>query len=157
MDCSPPGSSVHQISQARILEWVSISFSMASSWCRDWTHVSCTRRQILYHWATWQAPHYPLPLHKLDSGLSLYPQRYGSQNWTQPSFLLSPLSSSVYTARDAVWDHIRLGAAILTWDCTETSAKTFFMQNLFILHPSLFRFTSGGFVYPFTCFWWFEP
>ena len=31
MDCSPPGSSVHRISQARILEWVAISFSMGSS------------------------------------------------------------------------------------------------------------------------------
>ena len=31
MDCSPPGSSVHGISQARILEWVSISFSRGSS------------------------------------------------------------------------------------------------------------------------------
>ena len=31
MDCSPPGSSVHGILQARILEWVAISFSMGSS------------------------------------------------------------------------------------------------------------------------------
>ena len=31
MDCSPPGSSVHGILQARILEWVAISFSRASS------------------------------------------------------------------------------------------------------------------------------
>ena len=31
MDCSPPGSSVHGISQARILEWVAISFSRGSS------------------------------------------------------------------------------------------------------------------------------
>ena len=31
MDCSPPGSSVHEISQARILEWVDISFSRGSS------------------------------------------------------------------------------------------------------------------------------
>ena len=37
MDCSPPGSSVHGISQARILEWVAISFSSGSSWPRDWT------------------------------------------------------------------------------------------------------------------------
>ena len=35
MDCSPPGSSVHGISQARILEWVAISFSRGSSWPRD--------------------------------------------------------------------------------------------------------------------------
>ena len=37
MDCSLPGSSVHGILQARILEWVAISFSRGSSWPRDWT------------------------------------------------------------------------------------------------------------------------
>ena len=41
MDCSPPGSSVHGISQARILEWLASSFSRGSSWPRDRTHVSC--------------------------------------------------------------------------------------------------------------------
>ena len=34
MDCSPPGSSVHGILQARLLEWVAISFSRRSSWPR---------------------------------------------------------------------------------------------------------------------------
>ena len=56
MDCSLPGFSVHEISQARILGWVAISFSTVSSWPRDWTHVSCIGRQVLYHWATWEAP-----------------------------------------------------------------------------------------------------
>ena len=42
MDCSPPGSSVHGIFQARVLEWVAISFSRGSSQPRDWTRVSCT-------------------------------------------------------------------------------------------------------------------
>ena len=55
MDCSPPGSSVHGISPARIPEWVSISFSRRSSWSRDRTWVSCIRRWVLYHWATWEA------------------------------------------------------------------------------------------------------
>ena len=41
MDCSPPISSVHGILQARILEWVAISFSRGSSLPRDWTHISC--------------------------------------------------------------------------------------------------------------------
>ena len=41
MDCGLPGSSVRDISQARILEWVAISFSRGSSWSRDQTHVSC--------------------------------------------------------------------------------------------------------------------
>ena len=40
-DCSPPGSSVHRILQARILEWVAISFSRGSSRPRDWTCISC--------------------------------------------------------------------------------------------------------------------
>ena len=41
MDYSPPGSSVQGISQARILEWVAISFSTEFSQTRDWTHISC--------------------------------------------------------------------------------------------------------------------
>ena len=40
IDCGPPGSSVHGILQARILEWVAISFSMKSSRPRDQTQVS---------------------------------------------------------------------------------------------------------------------
>ena len=52
MDCSPPGSSVHGVLQARLLEWVAISLSRGSSRPRDWTHVSCSGRCILYHWAT---------------------------------------------------------------------------------------------------------
>ena len=38
---SPPGSSVHGISQARILKWIAISSSGGSSWPRDWTRFSC--------------------------------------------------------------------------------------------------------------------
>ena len=41
MDCSPPGCSVHVTSQARILEWVAISFSRGSSRPRDQTQVNC--------------------------------------------------------------------------------------------------------------------
>ena len=41
MDCSPPGSSVHGILQARILEWLAMSFSKGSSQPRDGTQVSC--------------------------------------------------------------------------------------------------------------------
>ena len=58
LDGSLPGSSIHQILQARILEWVAVSFSR-SSWPRDWTHVFCissTGRQILHHCTTWEAP-----------------------------------------------------------------------------------------------------
>ena len=50
MDCSLPGSSVHGILQARILEWVATSYSRGSFWPRDRTRVSCNSclgRQIL--------------------------------------------------------------------------------------------------------------
>ena len=53
---SSPGPSVHGIFQARIMEWVAISFSRGSSWPRDQILVSCTGSWILYHWATWEAP-----------------------------------------------------------------------------------------------------
>ena len=52
MVCTSPGSSVHGISQGRILEWLTISFSRGSSQPRGQTCVSCIGRQILYHWAT---------------------------------------------------------------------------------------------------------
>ena len=41
MDCGLPGSSVHEIFQARILEWDAILYARASSQPRDWTHISC--------------------------------------------------------------------------------------------------------------------
>ena len=50
-DYSPPGSSVHRIFHARILEWVAISFSRELSWSRNRTHVSCVTcidRQIFF-------------------------------------------------------------------------------------------------------------
>ena len=55
--CSPPGSSVHDISQVRILEWVAISFSRGwSSPLRDQTCISCTGRWIFfYHLTTSEA------------------------------------------------------------------------------------------------------
>ena len=55
LDCSPPGSSVHGILQARLWEWVAISYSRESSQPRDQTCISRIGRRILYHWATWEA------------------------------------------------------------------------------------------------------
>ena len=60
MDCSPPDSSVHRISQARILEWVAISFSRGSFWPRDWPP------SLLY----WQVD--SLPLSYLGSPSTCY-------------------------------------------------------------------------------------
>ena len=53
MDCTLPGSSVHGILQARILEWVAALSSREPSQSMDQTRVSCIGRQVLYHWTTW--------------------------------------------------------------------------------------------------------
>ena len=55
MDCSPPGSSVPGILQARILEWVAICFSRGSSWPRDQTYVSCIAGRCFNLWAIREA------------------------------------------------------------------------------------------------------
>ena len=57
VDCSPPGSSVHGILLARILEWVAMPSYSGSSRPRDQTHVSyisCIGMWVLYHY-TWES------------------------------------------------------------------------------------------------------
>ena len=97
MDWSPPGSSVQENLQARILEWVAIAFSRGSSRPRDGTHVSCTGRWILHHWHH----HGPtrMGVSKLcnlfvhfDCHFSLYPQ-------------LSTITASSFTVEKAIRCH----------------------------------------------------
>ena len=62
MGCSPPGSSVHGISQASILEWVAISFSRRSSRSKDWSRISCISclaGGFFTTSATWEARDWP--------------------------------------------------------------------------------------------------
>ena len=66
---SPHGlqpASVHGIFQARILEWVAISFSRGSSQPRDWIHVSCTGRWILLLMCHQGSPPYVIHSHKIS-------------------------------------------------------------------------------------------
>ena len=58
MDCSPPVSSVHGISQMRILEWVAMSSSRGSSWPSDWTWVSNIAGGFFTDWAIRSIPFY---------------------------------------------------------------------------------------------------
>ena len=69
MDCSPPHSCVHEICQARILEWVAISFSRGSSQPRDRTRVSCTAGKFFTDWATTSCKILGWMKHKLESRL----------------------------------------------------------------------------------------
>ena len=85
MDCSPPGSSVHGILQARILEWVAISFSRGSSQPRDQTWVSCIVGRFFTDWATRKFPS------SSNSGscliflsIYLFPLAFQSLGWEDP-------------------------------------------------------------------------
>ena len=65
MDCSPPGSSVHGILQARTLEWAAISSSRGSSQPSDQTRIfgiSCIADRYFTHWATWESCQHSLGL-----------------------------------------------------------------------------------------------
>ena len=102
MDCSPPGSSVHGIFQARILEWVVISFSKGSSWPMDRTHVSCIGRQILHHWTTWEA----LCLAQFSSVAQSYLTLCDTMDYSTPGFpvhhqLLELAQTHVHRVGDA--------------------------------------------------------
>ena len=72
LDCSSPGSSVHGILQARILEWVTIPFSRGSSQPRTWTQVSvfCIAGRFFTHLAIREASCQPL----------LYPNKRGGHS-----------------------------------------------------------------------------
>ena len=82
MNCNQPGSSVHGILQARILEWVDIPFSRRSSWPRDWTQVSCIAGGFFTIWATREAQHSKIMFNFLKFSKWLYhlhfPQEYMS-------------------------------------------------------------------------------
>ena len=73
LNCSLPGSSVHGIIRARILECVAISSSRESSQPRDWTCLSCVTyigKWIIYHYAIWEALWLQKPAVKLAGTLN---------------------------------------------------------------------------------------
>ena len=94
MDCSLPGSSVHGILLARILEWIAISSCRGSSSPSDQTHVSyvsCTGRGPLYHsrplGSLYHVVHYHCSVAQLCLTDSLLP--HGLQHARFPSFTIA--------------------------------------------------------------------
>ena len=88
-NCSPPGSSVHGISQARILELATISYSRGSSQSRDWTcisFISYISRQILYHCT--------IPWENHNSKIHMHPNvQFSSDAQSRPT-LCDPMDCS---------------------------------------------------------------
>ena len=90
MVCSRPGSSIHGILQARILEWVAMPFPRGSSQPKDRiciSYVSCIGRLILYHWyhlgSGIQAGYHPWSCKQLDMTKKLSTQIYIHYKFTQ--------------------------------------------------------------------------
>ena len=89
MDCSLPGSSVHGISQARILEWIVISFFRVSSKPWDGTHLSCFAGRFFYHWARREAIQKPCVCVLVAQSCLIF-----AAPWTlKPTRLLCPWNS----------------------------------------------------------------
>ena len=89
LDCSPPGSSVRGILQARILEWVAISFSRGSSRPRDQTLVSCIAGRSLPSEPPGKTTFRKVPTKPRWTGHLAWKQPFGT---ILPAFLLLPLT-----------------------------------------------------------------
>ena len=98
VDCSLPGSSIHGIFQARILEWIAISFSRGSSWPRDRTQVPRIGGRRFNLWATREA------LEEKGTTQILSPPHIRSQHLPQ-RWHVFPTTSGSYTALPRVPFH----------------------------------------------------
>ena len=80
LDCSPPGSSVQGISQARLLEWVAIFLLQPSDWIPV-SCVSCIADWVFTYWATGEAPEHqylPSPISGVGKIAMPCPEQYPS-------------------------------------------------------------------------------
>ena len=93
-----PGSTIHRILQARILEWVAISFSRGSSKPRD--HISCISSCILYHWATREPQTYVITVEHLPK---LRSQHWYITNNYIPDFIWMSSVSSLRSFFKKFW------------------------------------------------------
>ena len=111
MDCSPSGSSVHRISQTKVLERVAISFSRRLSPPRDWTWVSYIAGRFFIIWATGETyitegyvpslnlvPHGRLEFSYLDQVLYTFRGQWGI--WAPLYFLLWLMGGILYQASE---------------------------------------------------------
>ena len=101
VDCSPPGSSVRGIPQARIQEWIAISFSRGSSQPRDWTRVSHISGRFFTIWATYEDSN---RFNLKKKSAIWYAENMNAIKWTSHSFENKNVKTyTVYTFYKSWW------------------------------------------------------
>ena len=130
IDCSLPGSSVHGISQARILEWVAISFSRGFSQHRDWTQVSCIAGRFITIWDTREALNSSVSSSVAQFCWTLTPwteARQATLSITNSRSLLKLMSSSSW------WCHPTISSSVLSSYCLQSfpASRSFLMTQFF--------------------------
>ena len=154
MDCSPPGSSVHGISQVRLLECIAISLSRGSSQPRDQTCISCIGKRILYHWAMGEAqylesynviPWFPPSIYTFPSHYLL--RKLTNTHKPSASILRLQAFQGSFSANQNPLFFLRI-PYILPWlpaSQFNLTMRAIFLPLLYLLHWSLLSFSSNTF------------
>ena len=116
MDCNLPDSSLHGISQSRILEWVAISFSRGSFPLRDWTAVSNPPERAM-------APHsstlaWKIPLMEKSGGLQSMGSLRVGHNWATSLSQMISAWSITWSVHDQPHDRCMISHVIIPWRAT---------------------------------------
>ena len=125
MDCSPPGSSVHGILQARILEWVTMPSSRESSEPRELNPCLLLGKQVLYDWATREAQRSKC---QPENGTLSYMLR---RNWVKEMSCQCSLKSLILTTCFQVASHSRESPCFSSW-----SIQNYCLRMTFLLAGS---------------------
>ena len=148
IDCSPPGSSVHGILQARILEWVAISFCRGSSLPRNWAQVSCIAGRFFTIWATREA-HRQVTRHKRGQG-ALYPRFFTGvcppSLWKTCPHLVAghttPQNPACWGKPKQHAEHTQPkchdSAFVFAWNCLCQNPNTFVFKDFFFFNVDHF-------------------
>ena len=118
LDYSLPGSPVCRFLQARIWEWVAISFSRGSSRPRDRIWVSCIGRWILYHWATRDAQiglYMTINGHLLTHGALPHSSK-SNVSWFDISDILLPYFSDIFIHKVKFYITLLIQMIVISWN-----------------------------------------
>jgi len=122
MNCGLPGSTVHRILQARIVEWIAIPFSRDSSWPRDQIQVSCSTGRFFTIWTTREV--------QIRCNFS---KNYKITLWA--STVCEPRTCRCSSWIKAEEPEIKLPTSVGSLKKQESSRKTYTSASLTILKP----------------------